>query len=53
MKAKAKRPFIIQETVFMPPFQSEYNPPNDPIEVVYEDAHVVAVNKPTGLLSVQ
>ena len=36
----------------MPPFQSEYNPPNDPIEVVYEDAHVVAVNKPTGLLSV-
>ncbi|ERL97755.1 ribosomal large subunit pseudouridine synthase A [Rhodobacteraceae bacterium HIMB11] len=52
MKAKAKRRFIIQETVFMPPFQSEYNPPNDPIEVVYEDAHVVAVNKPTGLLSV-
>ena len=52
MKAKAKKPFIIQETVFMPPFQSEYNPPNDPIEVVYEDAHVVAVNKPTGLLSV-
>ena len=36
----------------MPPFQSEYNPPNDPIEGVYEDAHVVAVNKPTGLLSV-
>ena len=36
----------------MPPFQSEYNPPNDPIEVVYEDAHVVAVTKPTGLLSV-
>jgi tRNA pseudouridine32 synthase/23S rRNA pseudouridine746 synthase len=36
----------------MPPFRSEYNPPNDPIEVVYEDAHVVAVNKPTGLLSV-
>ena len=36
----------------MPPFQSEYNPPNDPIEVVYEDAHVVAVNKPKGLLSV-
>ena len=52
MNAKAKRPFIIQETVFMPPFQSEYNPPDDPIEVVYEDAHVVAVNKPTGLLSV-
>ena len=52
MKAKAKRPFVIQETVFMPPFQSEYNPPNDPIEVVYEDAHVVAVTKPTGLLSV-
>jgi tRNA pseudouridine32 synthase/23S rRNA pseudouridine746 synthase len=36
----------------MPPFRSKYNPPNDPIEVVYEDAHVVAVNKPTGLLSV-
>ena len=36
----------------MPPFRSEYNPPNDPIEVVYEDAHVVAVSKPTGLLSV-
>jgi tRNA pseudouridine32 synthase/23S rRNA pseudouridine746 synthase len=36
----------------MPPFQSEYTPPNDPIEVVYEDAHIVAVNKPTGLLSV-
>ena len=52
MKVKAKRPFISQETVFMPPFQSEYNPPNDPIEVVYEDAHVVAVTKPTGLLSV-
>ena len=52
MKAKAKRQLFTQDTVFMPPFQSEYNPPNDPIEVVYEDAHVVAVNKPTGLLSV-
>ena len=52
MKAKAKRPFIFQATVLMLPFQSEYNPPNDPIEVVYEDAPVVAVNKPKGLLSV-
>lgn len=36
----------------MPPFQSEYNPPDDPIEVLYEDSHVLAVNKPSGLLSV-
>ena len=31
---------------------SEYNPPTDPIEVLHEDAQLLAVNKPAGLLSV-
>ncbi|PYG30530.1 ribosomal large subunit pseudouridine synthase A [Pelagimonas varians] len=29
-----------------------YNPPMDPIEVLYEDYEILAVNKPAGLLSV-
>lgn len=29
-----------------------YNPPQDPLEVLHEDGHIVAVNKPSGLLSV-
>ncbi len=29
-----------------------YDPPQKPLEVLYEDAHVIAVNKPAGLLSV-
>lgn len=29
-----------------------YNPPMDPVEVLYEDSDVLAVNKPAGLLSV-
>jgi tRNA pseudouridine32 synthase/23S rRNA pseudouridine746 synthase len=29
-----------------------YNPPADPIEILHEDAHIVVVNKPSGLLSV-
>ena len=29
-----------------------YDPPQVPLDIVYEDAHVVAVNKPAGLLSV-
>ena len=31
----------------------EYNPPRDPwVEIVFEDEHILAVNKPSGLLSV-
>ena len=30
----------------------DYNPPTDPIEILYEDEHIVAVNKPADLLSV-
>ena len=29
-----------------------YNPPSDPLDVIYEDAEIVVVNKPSGLLSV-
>ncbi len=29
-----------------------YNPPSDPLEVLHEDAHIILVNKPSGLLSV-
>lgn len=29
-----------------------YSPPNDPLDVLYEDGHIVVVNKPSGLLSV-
>ncbi len=29
-----------------------YNPPNDPLDVVYEDHELIIVNKPSGLLSV-
>ncbi|WP_121060518.1 pseudouridine synthase [Chachezhania antarctica] len=31
---------------------SEYNPPQDPLEVLHHDADIVAVMKPDGLLSV-
>ncbi len=31
---------------------SEYNPPQDPLDILYHDAEIVVVNKPHGLLSV-
>lgn len=31
---------------------AEYDPPNDPLEVLHEDQHLIIVNKPGGLLSV-
>ncbi len=31
---------------------SEYDPPQEPLEILHEDAQIVAVNKPAGLLSV-
>ena len=36
----------------MEPRQFIYKPPNNPIEVIYEDKHILLVNKPSGLLSV-
>lgn len=30
----------------------EYNPPQDPLDVIHEDAELIVVNKPAGLLSV-
>ncbi len=29
-----------------------YDPPHDPLDILHEDAHIVVVNKPSGLLSV-
>lgn len=29
-----------------------YDPPQDPLDILHEDAHIVVVNKPSGLLSV-
>ncbi|MFY0595378.1 MAG: RluA family pseudouridine synthase [Cognatishimia sp.] len=29
-----------------------YDPPMDPLDILHEDGHVIAVNKPSGLLSV-
>lgn len=29
-----------------------YDPPNDPLNILHEDAHIVVVDKPAGLLSV-
>ncbi|SHH42835.1 RluA family pseudouridine synthase [Cognatishimia maritima] len=29
-----------------------YDPPQDPLDILYEDGHIVVVNKPSGLLSV-
>ncbi|MCV6586865.1 MAG: RluA family pseudouridine synthase [Marinibacterium sp.] len=31
---------------------SDYTPPQDPIEILHEDAQILVVNKPAGLLSV-
>ncbi|MEM9552132.1 MAG: pseudouridine synthase, partial [Pseudomonadota bacterium] len=31
---------------------SDYNPPQDPLDILHEDAQILAVNKPAGLLSV-
>lgn len=31
---------------------SEYMPPTDPLEILYEDHQIIAVDKPSGLLSV-
>jgi tRNA pseudouridine32 synthase/23S rRNA pseudouridine746 synthase len=33
-----------------PPF--EYKPPQDPLDIIHQDAHLIVVNKPSGLLSV-
>ena len=30
----------------------DYHPPQEPLRILHEDAHVIAVDKPTGLLSV-
>lgn len=38
-----------------PPFSTPitpYDPPSDPLEVLHADAHILVVNKPSGLLSV-
>ena len=32
--------------------ESEYNPPQDPLEVLHEDHEILVLNKPAGLLSV-
>ncbi len=39
---------------FMPPLMETfvYNPPNDPLQIVHQDAHILAIDKPSGLLSV-
>ena len=29
-----------------------YNPPSEPLEILHEDAHIILVNKPSGLLTV-
>ena len=29
-----------------------YDPPSDPLDILYEDSHIVVVNKPSGVLSV-
>lgn len=34
------------------PVLSAYDPPSDPLEVLHEDAQILVVNKPAGLLSV-
>jgi tRNA pseudouridine32 synthase/23S rRNA pseudouridine746 synthase len=31
---------------------TEYTPPNDPLDILHEDAHLLIVDKPAGLLSV-
>lgn len=31
---------------------SDYNPPKDPLNILHEDAHIIVVDKPSGLLSV-
>ncbi|WP_420568782.1 RluA family pseudouridine synthase [Thalassovita sp.] len=33
-------------------FSTEYTPPTDPLEILHEDHQIIAVNKPSGLLSV-
>ncbi|MGH1355668.1 MAG: RluA family pseudouridine synthase [Thalassovita sp.] len=33
-------------------FSTPYNPPSDPLEILHEDHQIIAVNKPSGLLSV-
>lgn len=35
-----------------PPPMTDYNPPQDPLEVLHEDHELIVVNKPSGLLSV-
>lgn len=33
-------------------FTSDYTPPDDPLEIIHDDHHLLLVNKPSGLLSV-
>lgn len=34
------------------PATNDYNPPNDPLDILHHDAEIIMVNKPAGLLSV-
>ncbi len=34
------------------PVSSDYNPPQDPLDILHHDAEILVVNKPAGLLSV-
>ena len=48
VKAEYFTPVVLMR---YPPWM--YNPPTDPwLHVLYQDEHIIAVNKPSGLLSV-
>lgn len=36
----------------IPPVLQEYNPPKDPLDILYQDNYLIVLNKPAGLLSV-
>ena len=39
------------EVELTPPRESSFNPENIPLEIVFEDDHIIVINKPAGLSS--
>ena len=44
--------FLILKAPRIPPKEFIYNPPQEPINIIYKDDFIIVLNKPSGLLSV-
>ncbi len=44
--------FLILKAPRIPPKEFIYNPPKEPLDIIYQDDFIIVLNKPSGLLSV-